>query len=308
MEIKNVTIIGLGALGILYANHLTKYLPKANVRIVADRERIARYQREGVYCNGKRCDFYYIPSDEPCEPADLLLFTVKIHGLKDAIRAVRNHVGKNTIILSALNGITSEKIIADAYGKDRVLLCVAQGMDAVKTGNQLTYENMGKLVFGDETPGIISRKSKAVAEFFEKVKMPYEIDTNMKKRLWGKFMLNVGVNQVVAVYQGNYGLIHKDGPARQLMIDAMKEVITLSEKEGENLTEEDLYYWLSVLDRLSPRGKPSMAQDIEAKRFTEVDLFAGTAIELGKKHNVPTPVNDRLYAQIKQMEKNFPAN
>ena len=45
-----------------------------------------------------------------------------------------------------------------------------------------------------------------------------------------------------------------------------------------------------------------MLQDIEAGRKSEVDLFAGTVIELGRKYQVPTPVNETLYTIISAME------
>lgn len=301
-EIKTVSIIGLGALGILFGHHFSKKMPKEHLRIIADSDRIQRYKKEGVFCNGARCDFHYMTPDEPCDPADLLLFTVKFNGLKDAIQSVKNHVGKDTVILSALNGITSESIIGEAYGMDKVLYCVAQGMDAVKTGNQLTYEHMGMLCFGDKEKGVVSEKAKRVAQFFDKTDFPYELDKDMGKRMWGKFMLNVGVNQTVAVYRGNYGVIQREGEARSVMISAMREVIQLSKKEGVNLTEDDLTYWLDVLRVLNPEGKPSMAQDVDAKRYSEVELFSGTVIQLGKKYGIPTPVNEKLYKQIKEIE------
>ncbi|NSL52519.1 ketopantoate reductase family protein [Calidifontibacillus erzurumensis] len=305
MEIKKVSMIGLGALGILFGHHLSKRMPKEDLRIVADRKRIEKYETEGVYCNDERCNFNYVAPEENCEPADLLIFTVKNSGLKDAIKAVKNHVGENTIIISALNGISSEAIIGETYGMDKLLYCVAQGMDAVKVGNKLTYENMGMLCIGDQKPGIISEKVKRVAAFFEKQNVPYEIEKDMYKKLWSKFMLNVGVNQTVAVYGSNYGDIQREGPAREMMIAAMREVITLAEKEGIMLTEDDITYWLHVLSKLSPEGKPSMAQDVEAKRLSEVDLFAGTVLELGKKHGIPTPVNKELYERIKEIESQY---
>ena len=304
MEIKTVSIIGLGALGILFGHHLSKRMAKEDLRIVADEERIKRYKREGVYSNGERCDFHYITPEEKTGPADMVLFTVKYQGLEDAIRAVRNQVGENTILLSALNGISSEKMIAEAYGPEKVLYCVAQGMDAVKTGNKLTYENMGMLVFGGKGPDDAD-KVQRVAEFFRKTDFPHQVDSNMKKRLWGKFMLNVGVNQTVAVYKSNYGEVQKPGPAREMMIAAMREVMALSEKEGVHLTEDDLEYWLSVLSKLNPEGKPSMAQDVEAKRLSEVELFSGTVIQLGKQHQIPTPVNEKMYRIIKEIESTY---
>lgn len=305
MEIKKVSIIGLGALGILFGNHLAKRMPKEDVRIIADRKRIDKYKEEHVYCNGELCDFHYVTPEEPCEPADLLIFTVKYEGLYDAIQAVQHHVGKETIILSALNGITSEGIIGQVYGLDKILYSVAQGMDAVKVGNKLTYDHMGMLCFGDQKPGGISDKVKSVAAFFDKIDLPYEVDTNMNNRQWGKFMLNVGVNQTVAVYKSNYGEIQREGEARETMIAAMREVITLSEYEGVNLTEADLNYWLSVLAALSPEGKPSMAQDLEARRYSEVSLFAGAVLKMGEKHGVPTPVNKKLYDTIKSIESTY---
>jgi 2-dehydropantoate 2-reductase len=305
MEIKKVSIIGLGALGILFGSHLAKRMPKEDVRIIADRKRIDKYKKENVYCNGEPCDFHFVAPEEPCKPADLLIFTVKYEGLHDAIQAVQRHVGKDTIILSALNGITSEGIIGQVYGMDKILYSVAQGMDAVKVGNKLTYDHLGMLCYGDQKPGMISEKVKTVAAFFDKIDFPYEIDTNMNKRLWGKFMLNVGVNQTVAVFKSNYGEVQRDGEARETMIAAMREVITLSEYEGVNLTEADLNYWLSVLATLSSEGKPSMAQDLEARRYSEVALFAGAVLEMGEQHRVPTPVNKVLYDTIKSIEDTY---
>ncbi len=302
--IEKVAIIGLGALGVLYSNHLSKHMPKENIRIIADEGRIKRYKEEGVYCNGQLCDFHYITPDEVLEPADLVLFAVKFHGLKEAMEAMKNQIGDNTIILSLLNGISSEGIIGEVYGMERLLHCVAQGMDAVKEGNQLTYENMGLLVFGEKKTDVITKKMQVVAEFFDQVQMPYQVDFDMDKRLWGKFMTNVGVNQAVALCEGNYSDILCEGPNRDIMIAAMKEVITLSEYEGIHLTEEDLTYWLSVLGKLSPKGKPSMRQDLEAKRKSEVELFAGTVCSLAKKHGISVPVNEMLFLRIREMEKN----
>lgn len=305
MAIKKVCIIGLGALGILYGHHLTKRMPKGDLRIIADQERIRRYQSDSVFCNGERCEFNYLAPEDVEEPADLIIFAVKYSGLNDAIKAVKNQVGEHTIILSALNGITSERIIGQTYGMDKILYCVAQGMDAVKVGNRATYDHMGMLVFGEQEPGFISERVREVARFFESMAVPFEAVTDMNKRIWGKFMLNVGVNQTVAVYESNYGEIQKEGAARDTMIAAMREVMVLSEKEGTNLTELDLKYWLNVLDPLCPEGKPSMRQDMEAKRFSEVDLFSGAVLELGKKYGVSTPVNEELYRRIKEKEAQY---
>ena len=74
----------------------------------------------------------------------------------------------------------------------------------------------------------------------------------------------------------------------------MREVISLAKVSGINLTEQDIPDWYRFLNTLSPHGKTSMLQDIEAGRKTEVEIFSGKVVELGKKYGVPTPVNQTV--------------
>ena len=60
-----------------------------------------------------------------------------------------------------------------------------------------------------------------------------------------------------------------------------------------------------MLSTLSPAGKSSMRQDMEAGRYSEVELFAGTVLELGKKYSVHTPVNQELYERIQYIENQY---
>ena len=59
MKIQTIDIVGLGALGVMYADFFTKKLGKEQVRVLADGERIERYQKSGITFNGERCDFNY---------------------------------------------------------------------------------------------------------------------------------------------------------------------------------------------------------------------------------------------------------
>lgn len=305
MKIRTISIIGLGALGTMLAKYLSDQLPQNAVRVIANQSRIQKYKRNGHYCNEEYCNFNYVLPESEEKAADLLIFCVKFNQLQAAIEDAKCQVGEHTIILSALNGISSEEIIGRALGMEKMLYCVAHGMDAVKIGNKLTYKNMGMLSFGEKDNTVWSAKVSAVAEFFDTIKFPYEVPKNMDHQMWGKFMLNTGVNQTVAVFSTNYGGIQVEGKARNVMIAAMREVIALSEKVGIHLSEADLTYWLSVLDKLDPLGMPSMRQDMAANRKTEVELFSGTAISLGKQYQVPTPINEWLYQQVQEMEKAY---
>lgn len=305
MKIQKVALIGLGALGVMFGNQLQKTMPKGRFKIVADQERIDRYLKQGVTCNGENCSFDFVTSGNDSEPCDLAIFAVKYSGLKEAIESMRPLIGKDTIIISLLNGITSEEILGGAFGHEKIIYCVAQGMDAVKAGNSVTYNNMGMLVIGEKKMSSPSFRVQHLYDFLNSHGIKTQIETDMQTKMWGKLLLNVGVNQVVSLYGGTYAEIQKEGYSRELMKDAMREVILLSEKEGVNLTESDLIYWLDVLSTLSPQGKPSMRQDVEARRKSELELFAGTILEYGKKHGINTPVNKEIFERITEVEKSY---
>ena len=95
-DIKTIGIIGLGALGTMYATLLTQSLGKERVLVLADRERTERYRRDGMWYNGERCDLNYTDAASVKEPVDVLLFAVKYTGLPDAIETCRHLVGPET--------------------------------------------------------------------------------------------------------------------------------------------------------------------------------------------------------------------
>jgi 2-dehydropantoate 2-reductase len=123
----------------------------------------------------------------------------------------------------------------------------------------------------------------------------------MIRSLWFKFMINVGVNQVSAVLRATYGALQSSSEARDLMDSAMLEVIVIARTLHVDLSEEDIGEWYKVLGTLNPTGKTSMLQDVEAGRPIEVEMLAGTVVELGKRHGVTTPVNQKLYDDLKRI-------
>ena len=76
MEIKKVTIIGVGAVGAVIASKLTSYLGKENVECLADGERKVRYERDGIFLNGEKQDFNFVESKNAQE-SDLIVIATK---------------------------------------------------------------------------------------------------------------------------------------------------------------------------------------------------------------------------------------
>lgn len=303
MEIKTVAIVGMGALGMLYGEQLQKVLPAGAVRFVMDEERFKRHKNDKYEVNGVEQSFT-LQSVAQAEPVDLVIVATKFSGLNEALEEMQGLVGPQTIIYSVLNGISSEEYIKERYGDDNLLYCVALGMDAVREGTSLTYQHKGLLKLG-----ILAKKQRpalaAVMALLEKAGIQYVIEEDILHALWAKLLLNVGINQTCMVYETNYGGAFTNEEARQDMFAAMHEVITVAQREGIKLTEADFEGCVKVLRGLSPEGLPSMRQDAMAKRKSEVELFAGTIIRLGAKHNVPTPVNQRYYDIIRAMEAKY---
>lgn len=304
-KIERVSIIGLGAIGSAYASQMVRFIPLENIRVIADGERAERYRAEGVNVNGTNFWFPVACPEEECDPADLLIFAVKFNQLEEAVKQVRNHIGPDTIIISLLNGITSEEIIGAEYGAEKVLYALALGIDAVRVGNSVDFKNLGIIPFGEKKniPGSYSDKVKRLQEFFERTHINYSIPEDMIRTLWWKFMMNVGINQTSAVLKAPYGVFQNVEEARNIMIAAMEEVIRIAEEASITLTQEDIEEMMAIVNKLSPTGKTSMLQDVEAGRQTEVNIFAGTVIEFGKKYGVSTPVNKMLFDIIRAEEE-----
>lgn len=300
--IEKVYISGLGAVGSSYASRIQEMNPDG-LKVIVDSTRIDRYTKDGYYVNGKLYPFNYILPEAAYETADLIIIAVKQHHLEQAIKDIQKFVGPNTIILSLLNGIISEELLIKEFGEEKVLYSFCVGTDAVRQGTNTVYSNIGKIVFGEKINDEYSPKVEAVKELLGKANIPFDIPKDMLRELWWKFMVNVGINQISAVLKAPYGVFQKVKEAETLMITAASEVVTLSQKAGINLLDDDINVFIKVLSKLSPEGKTSMLQDVEAKRKTEVDIFAGTVIELGKKYGVATPVNDMLYKMIKTLEQ-----
>ena len=231
-----------------------------------------------------------------------------VSSLDEAMELAAPLVGEDTVILSLLNGVTSEEHIGQTFGPGKILYCVAQGMDAVREDNRLTYTQAGKLYLGLPEEDYFDRGEKldAVLEFLQRAGVPAEREPGeILHHIWGKFMLNVGVNQVCMAYGCTYGQVQKPGEARDTMIAAMHEARKVGACQGVLVTQKDLYDYLALLDTMPSDAMPSMAQDALAHRPSEVEAFAGTVLELAKFYGMQAPVNRKLYDTIRETEANW---
>jgi 2-dehydropantoate 2-reductase len=302
-KIETVAILGLGAIGSMYAAKLHEYNPGL-LRVIADSERISRYRGNGITINGQTYSFNYI-EPENGSPVDLVMVAVKQHHLSKTIDEMKQFIGQDTMIISLLNGISSEEIIGERYGMDRMLFSFVVGTDPVREGTNTRFSKTGDIVFGVRKDDPDREKVDAVRDLFQRTGIQFRIPEDILREQWWKFMLNVGINQCSAILKAPYGVFQIINDARELLKSASREVIAIAQKSGIDLREEDIDRGVAILKTLSPDGKTSMLQDVEAGRKTEVEIFSGTVIELGRKYNVDTPVNRSLYLIIRSIEQMY---
>ena len=303
--IHSVALIGLGAIGILYAARLAARAP-AGLRIVADAGRIARYKADPPALNGQRLDLNYVTPDRPGPPADLVLVAVKSTGLAAAIPAMAPLLAEHSQILPLLNGITAQDILAEAFGWPRVLYGFVYCSSAMRVGNSVVQGGGEKIVFGEATNRPPAPRVRAVADFFDLAGIRHDVPADMRAAQWKKFILNVGINQAQALLRAPSCEIQQNPEALLLARNLMEEAAAVGAALGVAGAAAVPAWAEGVILGAAPENRTSMLQDVEAGRVPEVDLFAETVCRLGKQYGIPTPANEMALHLLRPARVSLP--
>ena len=310
MEIRSVHIVGMGALGLLFGRPIAERLP-GQPRYVMDQDRAVRHHNERYTINGEEIHPEIITPDE-AGPADLVFVGVKYPELPAAMDTMASSVGADTIIISLMNGVDSEQLLGERFGREKVLYSVSQEMDAQRYGSDLVYTKAGRLYVGvpsDAEPPVrtaLEEKLDCVCRFFDSVTFPYVREPEILYRQWSKFMLNCGCNQICMLYDCGYGAAMEHGSeAFAMMTGAMREACAAAQALGIPVGEKEVEQYLNILRTLDPAALPSMGQDRRQRKRSEVDMFAGTVIRFGEKLGIEMPVNEFILRRVREIEAEY---
>lgn len=302
-EIKTVALIGAGGIGTYLISNLQPVLGREHLRIIAEGSRKERLAREGVTANGTNYQLNVVGPEEKTGFADLAIIITKFTGLSQAVEDMKNQIGPDTTIMSPLNGVESEEIVAKTYGWDRVLYSLAR-VSVMREGANSTFNpNVALIEYGEKNNRVISERVQAVKDLFDKAGMVSVIQEDMVRAIWHKYMCNVSENQCAAVLGISFGQMISSEYANRLREAVAREVIAVARKKGIDLRESDLPPLKQRLLDITYTSKPSTLQDIEAGRKTEVEMFAGAMVRMGRELGVPTPLNEFLYDAIRVLEE-----
>lgn len=299
---KNIYLVGLGAIGASFGSQFVAH-QQSNYKVLVDAARYERMHDKPVVINEKEVMFDFLVPSETAEKADLIIVATKYNQLSEVLDLIEPVVAHGTQILSLLNGITSEEVIASRYGWHRTVYGLCFGIDATRENGKINYGNIGRIVFGEVDNSEKSERVMAIETVLKNNGIPYEIPDDFLRIQWRKFMINVGSNLTSAVMLAPYGVYQRIPEAQALMINVMKEVMVIANAKGIALGQSDIDGYMDLLPTFDPEGKSSTHQDMEAGRKTEVDMFAGIVCSLGDELGIETPLNDMLYQMIVTMEK-----
>ena len=292
MDIKNVIICGLGALGLTYANKLKNF---CNLKILVDEKRLEKYEINPPIFNDKIQKFNYILPNQDGK-ADLIIISTKASGLNSAIEYLKNYVDENTIIISLINGISSEDEIRKKYPLAKVLNSYFIGHSAMRVNDKFYQDGIGKIVF---------EPNEDLKKFFEKSKIDHEVSDNIIYSQWQKLGVNIVLNQLSAIYNLTVGELRNREDYLVQAQNLLQEVLLVAQKCGIKNLENYISDVLNSANLIADDGITSMLQDVRRKRKTEVEIFSGEIIRLGKNLGIKTPYNEDVYNKIKLIEKEF---
>lgn len=272
MEIRKVSIIGIGAVGCIVAPKLIRILPAEDVRIIVGGSRKRRLEKNGVEVNGQHVALHVTDPGEDVEPADLLIVAVKYSGLKQAITDMEKHVGENTVILSLMNGVAPREEIAEIYGTKRCIYGVTnQSVVNLGGGTFSVPEAPQGILLGEaENPAqegagkSYSERVAAIADLFTRAGIGYRIPENMVHEMWWKFLMNVGGNSTNTVLRGTQSYFQKLSWANKARRMVMEEALAVAQAEGAPVTEADVEQLMDIYRIFPGENTCSMLQDVMA--------------------------------------------
>ena len=302
MTIKTAALIGLGAIGSYLAGNLENVLGD-DLRVIASGRRAEKLNEEGRIINGKQQFFHIVDPAEETGPADLAIVITKMPQLREALESMRNQIGPKTVIMTPLNGVDSENVAAEVYGSERVIYSLAR-TSAVKEDNRISFNPARAfLEFGEKYSETPSERVLAVKELFESAGIGCVLKNDMVRAIWEKFVCNVSENPVSAVLGIPFGAWGASEHANFLRVKTGEEVIKIAHAKGIEIDDDYCKEHVESLKKQPYTNKASTLQDIENGRHTEIDMFCGTILRLGKELGIETPYSEFLYHAVRVLEE-----
>ena len=300
MKIKSVAVLGAGAVGSYVIWGLSE---KKDIRlgVIASGERAKRLKNKGCCID----DTVYHPevwTPEEAHGVDSLIVSLKYGALPGALDDITAVTGENTVIMSLMNGVDSEEIIAEKAGAEHLLHAVIKvASHKENDGYVFNPEATLGIIFGEVPAPYDSERVQAVLDLFSGTGLDYRATDCILEEIWSKFRLNVCNNLPQAILGAGVGC-DRDSVHMKAISDRLRaELMAIAEAKGIDISKADVSSGRG--SAVPPTARYSTLQDLDAGRHTEIDMFSGALIRMGKELGIPTPYNEFTYHMIKALEE-----
>lgn len=303
-----VVVLGAGAMGSLYGGLLADsgnevwLLDVWKEHVDTINEKGLTIEEKGIYRMIKNIRATTDPGD--IGTADLLIVFVKSTVTKKAVRDAISLVGDGTAVLTLQNGLGNIEKIEEVVGKGKVMGGVTSHGSTLLGPGRIRHAGEGDTYIG-ELDGRISERLQRIVEAFNKAGIRSEVSDDILSLIWGKLLVNVGINALTAITGLRNGQLIEYSGTEEILELAVKEALDVASARDIRIQYQDPIGHVKDVCRLTAQNKASMLQDMLNKRKTEIDMINGAIVREGENAGIPTPVNKVLTNLISVMQDTY---
>ncbi len=296
-----LTLLGTGAMACLFGARLA---PLAEVTLAGTwPEGLAALQQRGIVLDDAAgsvtAPVRAARLDSELPPADFVIVLVKAWQTESIARQFSNSLFSNSLFITLQNGLGNLETLAAALGPERVTLGITtQGATLLGPGH-VREGGRGPIHLPDD-PRLTPLAKLLRAAGFEIIQSPI---SNLQSLLWGKLVVNCGINALTALLRVPNGELLNRPEATELMERAAQECAAVASALNYQLPFANPVERVREVAQKTAANRSSMFQDILRGAPTEIDAINGAVARRGAELNVPTPVNDVLWKLVKAMTR-----
>lgn len=300
-----IAVFGSGGVGGYFGGRLAQ--GGEDVVFIARGEHLEAMRANGLRVHSLNGDFVIEPvqaTDKPQEAgeADTILVAVKAWQVPDAARAMRPMVGEKTSVVPLENGVDAPAQLMAVLGEEHVLGGLCHIVSYIAEPGYIRHAGIEPHVAFGELDGRSSERAEQLKAAFEHGGVWAEVPEDIRAAMWEKFLFIAAMSGVGAVTRAPAGAMRSLPETRQVLQEAMEEVVAVGKAHNVNLPDDAVEKTMAFIDNLPEGATASMQRDIIEGRPSELDSQNGAVLRLGSEHGVPTPTHAFLYHSLLPQE------
>ncbi len=301
-----ITVIGAGAMGSLFGAILAESGEDVRLYDIWE-EHVKAINEKGldIELNGKtRSVSVNATSDKrQIGKTDLAIIFVKSTQTVDAARIASELVGNSGFVLTLQNGMGNADIIDEVIDPGRIIAGTTSYGATMLGPGSIRHAGTGPTVIGMWT-GIQKTGIAKITDVFNKAGIVTETVDDVRSVIWGKLLVNVGINAITALTGIKNGRILDLAATKALSCAAVEEALEVARAQGVKVSDNTVEHVFQVAEA-TRNNRSSMGQDVDNKRQTEISAINGAIVKEAQKLGVTVPVNQTLTALVETLQAHY---